>query len=90
MSMTLGTYRISCTEGCLDRLRLMPGSATHVARMHIEETGHACIVTPLEDDGWTLVDGGTSADAAKFVAAGDDRDEVESAGRSSELATSER
>lgn len=87
--MMIGTHRISCTEGCPDRLRLMSGNATHVARQHVEETGHACIVTPLEGDERTLVDERTASDAAKS-GAGRDRDEVESAGRTSSQAASQR
>lgn len=81
--MTTGIYRSSCSEGCLDRLRLTRGTATHVARQHLEETGHPCIVTPLDGDERTLVDERPSSDADRTAAGRDDREEVEPAGRSS-------
>lgn len=84
--MTFRTYRISCTEDCLDLLRIMEGCATFVAGQHVEETGHACIVTPLEGGGWTLVDERTSSHASR-TGTQDDPAEVESAGRWSKQAT---
>lgn len=81
MSMTVRTFRISCTEDCLDQLRINAGCATHAATQHVEETGHACIVTPLEGDGWKLVDERTSSLTDRTGDDQDDREEVESAGR---------
>lgn len=87
LSMTLGIHRISCTEDCPDRLRLSVGYATYVASTHVEETGHACIVSPLEGTDRTIVDERTASDAARSTAGQSDRSEGVSPGRSSKPAT---
>lgn len=85
--MTPGIHRISCTEACPDRLRLSVGYATYVASKHVEETGHACIVSPLEGNDRMIVDERKASDAAKSTACQSDRSEGESPGQSSKAAT---
>lgn len=81
-TMKIGTHRITCAEDCPDRIRLTVGSATHVARKHVEETGHACVVSPLDGDDRTPVD--ERKWSAFTISAADEshRDEGESPGRS--------
>lgn len=81
--MTLGVHRIICTKDCPDRLRLTRGYATFVAREHFENTGHACVVSSLNENDLTPVDEQESSDTAKSIAGQSDRDGAETPGRSS-------